>query len=174
MSESAIIHDEVLQGIARALNKAAGRLNSDDYSEYHARMVEPLNDEDAATVHAICRALWEREKERTKKTIKLFDGLPRSTTLTEACRIKAAQGDQFARQYLDFLTSKEYRIFSALWDAAVKVHPGWSTEDSTVYRKEEWAPEGDELVEWYRENFPAEARAIEDAIGPEAGPPSLP
>src|SRR5258708_2901110 len=96
---------------------------------------------------------------------RLFDGLPQHTSMHDAARIKAAQGDPLAQQLLEQFNSRERRLHYALVDAAAQMHPEWE-KIGQGYRKIAGAPiEGDlalhQLVEWYQINYPLEARRIE-------------
>jgi hypothetical protein len=64
------------------------------------------------------------------------------------------------------MNSREYRIYKALFDAAVDVHPGWTRlkDPNGHFEKSDSAPEADDLIEWFQMTYPSEARAIEDAI----------
>jgi hypothetical protein len=53
--------------------------------------------------HAAQKAEYERECAHYAFAKEMFDGLPRSTTLAEACAIKASQGDESARHYLEIV-----------------------------------------------------------------------
>jgi hypothetical protein len=96
----------------------------------------------------------------------IFEGLPDGTTLAEAAKIKAAQGDPVALSYQAHANSSEYRIQCALWEAAVDAHPDWKKHNNRSYR---WkgqgeAPSTDSMVDWFQLNHPAQAREIERAI----------
>jgi hypothetical protein len=95
----------------------------------------------------------------------IFDGLPKDISLAEACRIKAERGDPLAQRYLHWLNSRSYRLFSALYDAAIERHSGYQHTSKHSWRKiDPAAPDENELVEWFQKNYPAEARAIEAEI----------
>jgi hypothetical protein len=51
--------------------------------------------------HAAEKAEYARECAFYEFAMKMFDGSPPDTTLNEACAIKAAQGDESARRYLE-------------------------------------------------------------------------
>lgn len=50
---------------------------------------------------AFSNAVWDAEADFNAKCLALFDGLPEDTKLVEAARIKAEQGDEFARYLLN-------------------------------------------------------------------------
>jgi hypothetical protein len=101
------------------------------------------------------RAAHERHLRRA--AVKhIFAELP-SMTFGEACAVKAAQGDQLAQQYTDYFNSREFRLETALADAAIAVHPGWREEaDGTLTKLDDNAPEvtNGSLVEWFQKNYP--------------------
>jgi hypothetical protein len=51
--------------------------------------------------HAAPQAEYARECAFHEFAMAMFNGLPRNTTLGEACAIKAAQGNEAARHYLE-------------------------------------------------------------------------
>ena len=55
----------------------------------------------------------------------MLDGLPEGTKFDEAVAIKAKQGNAFAIQYLAMTNSKAYRVRTALFEAAINMHPDW-------------------------------------------------
>ena len=67
----------------------------------------------------------EQEAEQARLAARLFDGLPKGITFEEACSTKAAQGSEFAQKSLAAMASREHRVFEALFDAAVDLHPRW-------------------------------------------------
>jgi hypothetical protein len=103
---------------------------------------------------------WQQEAERARAAAQLFEGLPKGITFEEACRIKAAQGSEFAQRSLAAMDSREHRVFEALFEAAVDLHPGWRRPD----KERRYAPESRELVDWFQTTHPHEARNIEDSI----------
>jgi hypothetical protein len=102
---------------------------------------------------------WQQEAEQARAAAQLFKGLPNGITFEEACRIKAAQGSEFAQRSLAAMDSREHRVFEALFDAAVDLHAGWRLEKARRY-----APHSHALVEWFRTTHPHEARKIDDSI----------
>jgi hypothetical protein len=103
---------------------------------------------------------WQQEADQARAAAKLFKGLPKGITFEEACRIKAAQGSEFAQRSLTAMDSREHKVFEALFAAAVRLHPEWRRS-----KKERlYATESRELVEWFQTTHPHEARHIEDSI----------
>jgi hypothetical protein len=107
-------------------------------------------------------------KEQYADAQMIFDGLPRDITFAEACRIKAERGDPLAQRYLNWLNSREYRLETALFDAAISKRPDlWQRRDNHVIK---WlgddgdGPSNEAVIEEFQKNYPAEARAIEAAI----------
>jgi hypothetical protein len=81
----------------------------------------------AAFMFAEQRAEHERHERQMAGVWQIFTGLP-PMKFSEACRIKAAQGDPLAQKYIDWFNSRECRLEEALTEAAVAVHPGWRAE----------------------------------------------
>jgi hypothetical protein len=104
----------------------------------------------------------------------LFDGLPRDIKLREAAKIKAAAGDPLAKQMLAHFSSREYRVFDALLDAAIERHPEYE-QAGRGFRHISGQPMPDKieqtLVDWFQMHYPREARAIEDAVQPTGDEP---
>jgi len=98
----------------------------------------------------------------------MLDGLPKGTKFDEAVAIKAKQGNAFALQYLAMTNSKAYRVGTALFEAAIEVHPDWRRTQTGI----KWIGDGprpdslddSELVDWFQRNHPVKARDIQDAI----------
>jgi hypothetical protein len=103
----------------------------------------------------------EREIAQLEQEQALLDGLPKGTTLDEAAKIRAAEGNPFAKRVLAELNSREYRLTSALFVAAVDLHPGWRNTGDGEFKKDKGAPEPPQLVEWLYKNHPEVARRIE-------------
>lgn len=83
-------------------------------------------------------------------------------TLGEAARIMAVRGHPHARHLHAHFESCEYRLKSALFDAAVDLHPGWRFDGMSTKLADD-APEETALIEWLYKNHPARAREIEAA-----------
>jgi len=97
----------------------------------------------------------------------LFDGLPSGTKLAEAARIKAAQGVPCGIRLHRFLTSRTYRLSTALVEAAMERHPDFERSDKLhvwQYLGDGDGPSETALTEWFQMTYPTEARAIEDAV----------
>jgi hypothetical protein len=128
---------------------------------------EGLSKEQLATVLQMSVAEFltraeEREQgaEQARLAARLFDGLPKGITFEEACSTKAAQGSEFAQKSLAAMASREHRVFEALFDAAVDLHPRWRQ----LKKERRYAPDCRALVEWFQTTHSHEARNIEDSI----------
>lgn len=108
-----------------------------------------------------------REGEQLDNLGPLFDGLPSGTTLGDAARIKAEQGDPLAIAYLGHSNSRPARVLSALTNAALDAHPDFERTE----RGHRWLGKGEppadiveRTVDWFQKNHPRESRAIESSI----------
>jgi hypothetical protein len=108
----------------------------------------------------------EHDQREIAEATAIFAGLPDGTAFEDACRIKAAQGDPSAQLWVRWFDSREYRLQSALIDAAARLHPLWHDNGGGQFTIDDGAPGEAELVEWLYKNHPREARAVEDAVAP--------
>jgi hypothetical protein len=175
MSES----DRLVRSLVRQLErKLEGIPNDKIEPTLDAFFEDDMRDCDEATVHAVLD-LWRnhfeaaraededehrRDKAHTEMCLRIFAGLPETTTFREACTLKAAQGDPEAKRELARLDTRAHRLHAALVDAAVDAHPGWRHDGTYLQRIDDSAPDLDALVEWFQKNHPLKARAIEHMI----------
>jgi hypothetical protein len=106
------------------------------------------------------KAAHARGKRFHDGMMRLFKAFPEAKTTVEVCRAAAAHGDAFARQTLAWLESREYRLGTALDEAAAELHPGWRrNDDRSITKLDKSAPEpGIGLLEWLYKTHPARAR----------------
>jgi hypothetical protein len=161
------------QRLAKAFDKsgqeAANAVVDEIAARYGRDMVLAVIDEwqrQCEFEQAEREAEFDRQMRRRAAAMKILEGLPTTVRFGEACRIKAAQGDPLAQQYLDYFNSREYRLHEGLNNAAVAVHPGWRANGEGRFLKlDDNAPEiGDPLIEWFQKNYPKEAKRIEAEI----------
>jgi hypothetical protein len=162
-----------LAKIARAIldRNAPPNETQEDYYKFLNDVAGDLNREQLKALQSILnhehkerQAQAERELKQCDAEIEIFSGLPDGTTFYEACVIKAAQGHALAQYALRQMNSREHRVYDALFDAAVDVHPGWTRLKDGHFEKSDSAPEADDLIEWFQRTHPRKARTIEDAI----------
>jgi hypothetical protein len=127
-----------------------------------------MSDDEMQAASELVQAYYERQIERTRRNIQMLEEFPKGTTMIEAATIKAKQGDPWAQQYLDWRNSREQRLYCAMLEAAVDLHPRWERDGVTFRKLDDEAPEADELVEWLYKNHPQVARKIEAAVDAEA------
>jgi hypothetical protein len=148
-----------------------------DFAKFDRLISEKFPD---ATVEEVGRALEimgsdlradveqaQREEDRSLALLSIFDGLEdRGLTLTEAAKIKAAQGDPMAISLLKHLNSRTYRLHVALLRAATSKRPDlWKPHDKGIAWLGKGEPPDDYvLIDEFQMKYPAEARAIEAAI----------
>lgn len=94
---------------------------------------------------------------------------PEGVSGEDHIRAKAKAGDPFAVAYVKQTVSTAYKIRSALFDAAIQLHPDWKANDDGT-----WSFVGagsppkifDEtaLIDWFQINYPQEASNIEDTV----------
>jgi hypothetical protein len=113
-------------------------------------------------------AEYARAQREHAELVEIHAGLPRTMQFSEACRIKAAQGNKAAQRWLKYWDSREHKLGDALLTAAIERHPGWRSLGNGHYRHAKGAPNEKELVEWFYKNHPLEAREIERRFPPEA------
>jgi hypothetical protein len=149
--------DETQEEFHPFLMSVAGDLSKDQF-----KVVMAIRDHD----HEQTIAQQNLELRQLHVAEEILSGLPKETTFYEACRIEAAQGHALAKQALDHMDSRPARVFNALFDAAVDVHPGWKRlkKEGQYSKHDQSAPEAHGLVEWFQTTYPHEARALEDAI----------
>jgi hypothetical protein len=111
------------------------------------------------TIAEIERNEWQRaEMER------LLKACPPGTKLDAAARVMAARGDKFAIALVAHFDSRKYRLELALSEAAMAAHPGWRDNGDGTFTKIDSSALGPRaLVEWFYKNYPARARAVEEA-----------
>jgi hypothetical protein len=133
-------------------------------STQELRQAFEVVDEDNDEKHREYVEQHEKEAALMKQMGRMFEGLPAETTFDEAVKIKAAQGDQWANGYLAFEKSPARRTYCALAEAAYAAHPQFEQRDDGVIY---WlGGEGNDpseaaLIDWFQQNYPAEAREIE-------------
>ncbi|MBV9978215.1 MAG: hypothetical protein JO105_22750 [Hyphomicrobiales bacterium] len=101
------------------------------------------------------------DKQMAKEIGRTLSGLLEGTALEEA----SARGELWAKRVLARRNTREGRLDNALLKAARNEHPGWERigEDLALQIHPD-VPEDHELIEWFRKNYPHQARAIENSI----------
>lgn len=157
---------------ARTEPEEVGRLLRERFpglSEGQARKAIEILRYEGEQAYREAREEYEEECVFIAHAKRMYEGLPPNTTFDEAVRIKAAEGDRWAIDYVKSVESPQSRIRSALLFAAFERHPDWMVvhEGLVEYIGKEENPSQiteDMLIDWMQMTYPAEARQIEDSV----------